>query len=204
MIAHIIGARRPNLSPGSELERGHNPLTSRLDEDAVARAATEYADALRASSDPQVEVLGPVPAPLARIRKTYRWQVIVDHMPVGVVGITLAAVFSAAMSTLSGSLNSSATAAVNDFYIPACRDRPGEDHLLRVSRALTVFFGLVQIGVGILGQLTADTPVVDSVLTVASMATPSMWHIASPAGTWLGEAGSSPARSQSRSAAAGS
>jgi len=45
-------------------------------EEEVARAATRCADTLRSRSDNLVEVLGPVPAPLARIRKTYRWQVI--------------------------------------------------------------------------------------------------------------------------------
>ncbi|MBN1851569.1 MAG: sodium:solute symporter [Pirellulales bacterium] len=96
---------------------------------------------------------------------------IVDYMPVGITGITLAAVFSAAMSTLSGSLNSSATAAVNDFYVPACREKPSESHLLRISRVLTVLFGMLQICVGILGQMTQNTPVVDSVLTIASITT---------------------------------
>jgi primosomal protein N' (replication factor Y) (superfamily II helicase) len=46
-------------------------------EDEVARAAARCAETLRGQTDDQVEVLGPVPAPLARIRKTYRWQVIV-------------------------------------------------------------------------------------------------------------------------------
>ena len=45
---------------------------------------------------------------------------IVDEMPAGwgLIGIILAAIFAAAMSTLSGSLNSSASAAVHDFYLP--------------------------------------------------------------------------------------
>ena len=43
---------------------------------------------------------------------------IVNTMPVGLVGFTLASVFAAAMSTLSSSLNSSATALVNDVYLP--------------------------------------------------------------------------------------
>jgi SSS family transporter len=43
---------------------------------------------------------------------------IVNHMPIGLTGLTLAAVFAAAMSTLSSSLNSSATALINDVYLP--------------------------------------------------------------------------------------
>lgn len=97
---------------------------------------------------------------------------IVDELPrgVGVVGIILAAVFSAAMSTLSSSLNSSATAAVNDLYLPLSKRKPSAKHLLRVSRGLTVAFGLVQIGVGIAGQRMTQS-VVDNVLAIAGFAT---------------------------------
>jgi Na+/proline symporter len=48
---------------------------------------------------------------------------IVDHFPqnVGLVGLMLAAILAAAMSTLSSSLNASASALLNDFYLPARR-----------------------------------------------------------------------------------
>ncbi len=45
------------------------------DEPNVAQAAGECAETLRAG-DPSIDVLGPVPAPLARIQRRYRWQVI--------------------------------------------------------------------------------------------------------------------------------
>ncbi len=95
---------------------------------------------------------------------------IVDHLPVGVVGVIVAAVFAAAMSTLSSSLNSSATAALNDLYLTARRQPPGQRHLLRVSRLLTVLFGLVQIGVALGGQLLRTT-VVESVMAIAGFTT---------------------------------
>ena len=95
---------------------------------------------------------------------------IIHEMPPGVVGITLAAVFAAAMSTLSSSLNSSAAAAVNDFYIPLARPNASPQHALRVTRAFTVFFGLVQIAVGIGGQFLTDK-VVDNVLSIAGFTT---------------------------------
>ena len=95
---------------------------------------------------------------------------IVERLPVGIVGITLAAVFSAAMSTLSSSLNSSATAAVNDLYLPTLKEKPSSEHVLAVSRGLTVLFGLIQIGVGIAGPYLAKS-VVDSVLAIAGFTT---------------------------------
>ena len=59
---------------------------------------------------------------------------IVRHLPPGVVGLVLAAIFAAAMSTLSSSLNSSSAAAVNDFYMPATGGRRDDRHYLNVSR----------------------------------------------------------------------
>ncbi len=93
---------------------------------------------------------------------------IVDELPagIGLIGIILAAVFSAAMSTLSSSLNSSASSAVNDLYLPCFRHPPSPSHLLWVSRGFTVLFGLIQIAIGIAGMYLA-TAVVNDVLAIA-------------------------------------
>lgn len=94
---------------------------------------------------------------------------IVDYLPVGLVGFTLAAVFAAAMSTLSSSLNSSATAALNDFYVPALLRRgevPSTSQQLSVSRRWTVLFGLLQIDIGI-GASRLSSSVVGDALAIA-------------------------------------
>ena len=91
---------------------------------------------------------------------------IVQRLPVGLIGITLAAVFAAAMSTLSSSLNSSATAAVNDLYRPLAGTKPSTSHLLKASRLLTIFFGVVQIGVGIAASYLSRS-VVNDALAIA-------------------------------------
>jgi solute:Na+ symporter, SSS family len=92
---------------------------------------------------------------------------IVRHLPVGIVGLVLAAIFAAAMSTLSSSLNSSSAAAVNDFYVPATGGRRSDRHYLTVSRVLTVVFGITQVVVAILA-ITLSSRVVDEVLGIAS------------------------------------
>ncbi len=46
------------------------------DEHAVARAAGLCTQALRAQVPPDIEIMGPVQAPIARIQRTYRWQVL--------------------------------------------------------------------------------------------------------------------------------
>lgn len=95
---------------------------------------------------------------------------ILDQMPVGVLGLLLGAVFAAAMSTLSSSLNSCATAAANDIYFPLAGDDASPERRLALTRGLTVFFGLVQIGVGIGGQMVTAS-VVSSVLGIAAFTT---------------------------------
>lgn len=87
---------------------------------------------------------------------------IVNEMPVGLVGLTLAAVFSAAMSTLSSSLNSSAGAVVNDFLQP---DRSAEQQM-QSSRVWTIVFGLIQIGIGIVASKISRS-VVNDALAIA-------------------------------------
>ncbi|MCP3961599.1 MAG: sodium/solute symporter [bacterium] len=91
---------------------------------------------------------------------------ILDEMPVGLVGVLLGAIFAAAMSTLSSSLNSCATAATNDLYLPFAGETSAE-HKLKVTRRLTIAFGLVQIAVGIGGQWL-DASVVGSIIGVAA------------------------------------
>jgi solute:Na+ symporter, SSS family len=92
---------------------------------------------------------------------------IVQHLPVGVVGLVCAAIFSAAMSTLSSSLNSSAAAAMGDFYMPLTDHARGDAHYLRLSRLFTAVWGVLQITVALLA-IHLSRRVVDEVLGIAS------------------------------------
>jgi solute:Na+ symporter, SSS family len=92
---------------------------------------------------------------------------IVTHLPAGIVGLVIAAIFAAAMSTLSSSLNSSAATAVGDFYLPLTGGRKSDAHYLKVSRVLTALWGLVQITVALVA-IKLSSRVVDEVLGIAS------------------------------------
>lgn len=93
---------------------------------------------------------------------------IVNNFPAnaGLIGLMLAAVLSAAMSTLSSSLNASASAVLNDFWIPLSVQKPTEKQQLRISHGLTLFFGIVQMIVGIFASQLSLT-VVKGALTIA-------------------------------------
>lgn len=84
----------------------------------------------------------------------------------GLIGLMLAAILAAAMSTLSSSLNSSATAVINDFYLPLSRNVPSQSKLLALTRWLTIGFGVLQVGIGVLATQLSST-VVQSALTIA-------------------------------------
>jgi SSS family transporter len=95
---------------------------------------------------------------------------VVDHLPPGIVGLTLAAIFAAAMSTLSSSLNSSASALLNDLYLPFTRRTLAPRQQLWLGRGLSALFGAAQIAVGVAGQQLSRS-VVESVLAIAGFTT---------------------------------
>ena len=70
---------------------------------------------------------------------------ITKHMPTGLSGLVVAAIFAAAMSS---SLNAIAATAVNDLYKPFRPER-SDKHYLKVSHVLTLIWGVVQIGVAL-------------------------------------------------------
>jgi Na+/pantothenate symporter len=98
---------------------------------------------------------------------------IIRHFPAntGLIGLLLAAILAAAMSTIASSLNASASSMIHDLWLPlrAASGRraplaPGA--ALTLTRWLTLGFGVVQIAVGIAAAGFAAT-VVSRALTIA-------------------------------------
>jgi len=67
---------------------------------------------------------------------------VLDHLPIGLAGIFIAAILAAAMNAVAAELNSLATASVIDFYKRWIRSEAPDAHLLVVSRAATGFWGI--------------------------------------------------------------
>jgi Na+/proline symporter len=67
---------------------------------------------------------------------------ITTRMPIGLVGLMIAAIFAAAMSASAGELNSLATATIIDFYRRHFVTTASDAHYLRVSRIATTGWGL--------------------------------------------------------------
>ena len=66
---------------------------------------------------------------------------IANALPVGIRGLLIAAIFAAAMSTVSTSLNSSATLVLSDFYQRLYRPNPPPESAMRVLRSATIAWG---------------------------------------------------------------
>jgi SSS family transporter len=89
---------------------------------------------------------------------------ITKHMPSGLSGLVVAAIFAAAMSS---SLNSIAATSVNDLYKPFRANRD-DRHYLKMSHLLTLVWGVVQIGVALLVR-HRNRSALDQALSVASL-----------------------------------
>ena len=68
------------------------------------------------------------------------------QLPSGVLGLIIAGLFAAAMSTLSSSMNSAATAFVTDIHRKLCPAARDGRALLRTARLSTLILGLVGVG----------------------------------------------------------
>lgn len=77
---------------------------------------------------------------------------IVNSLPRGIAGLVIAAVFAAAMSNLSGSLNSLASTTVLDFYKPLLGQNRSDAELLRLSRWCTAAWGVVLIVIAVVAR----------------------------------------------------
>lgn len=68
---------------------------------------------------------------------------IIHNLPIGIVGLLLAVIFSAAMSAKSSEINSLATTSVIDIYKRQMRQNETDKHYMRVSQWLTAVWGLL-------------------------------------------------------------
>ena len=66
---------------------------------------------------------------------------VTHYLPVGVVGLIIAVIFTAAMSSTSGEINSLAAVTIIDLYQRHVRKDASDHHYLTASRLATVFWG---------------------------------------------------------------
>ena len=118
---------------------------------------------------------------------------VVGFLPIGIVGLMIAAIFAAAMSSIAAELNSLSTATVIDFYRRHLKQDASDRHYLMVSKVATALWGFLACGVALFAtQLGSLIEVVNkfgsffygSLLGVFILALGTKW--ATPLGAFLG------------------
>ena len=74
---------------------------------------------------------------------------IANEMPVGLAGLIVAGIFAAAQSTVSTSMNSTATTLVTDFMKPLKMGNGSDSYYLKWARILTIVMGVLGTGFGL-------------------------------------------------------
>jgi Na+/proline symporter len=67
---------------------------------------------------------------------------VITYMPMGVIGLIIAAIFAAAMSSVSAELNALATATTIDFYRRHVNPDGSDRQMVRFGRVATFFWGI--------------------------------------------------------------
>lgn len=78
---------------------------------------------------------------------------VMHHMPVGIIGLLLAVIFSAAMSSTSAELNALASTATVDIYQRNFRQQASDKHYVAASKILTAVFGILAILFAVMASL---------------------------------------------------
>jgi len=95
---------------------------------------------------------------------------IVEQLPPGITGLLIAGIFAAAMSSLSSSINSLASASAYDFWAPLKGLVGDEERVLRAGKAFTLIWAALLMGGAVLFiPLSTRTSAVEVALGIASV-----------------------------------
>ena len=92
---------------------------------------------------------------------------ILEEMPSGLIGLIIAAILAATMSTHSGAINSLAAATTHDIYLPLSKRSADDAATLRFGKLSALVWGVVLTGGALLFK-QQGTPVVVIALSIAS------------------------------------
>ena len=93
---------------------------------------------------------------------------IIERMPPGLVGLIIAAVVAATMSTHSGAINSLAAATTHDIYLPLTKRAADAPETLKMGKLFALIWGTVLTLGALLFPQESNTPVVVVALGIAS------------------------------------
>lgn len=118
------------------------------DDDASISAAS---DEIKAYQDEEVKLRNNVKASIAKAIPNAKTQdrdyiflnFVLSNLPNGIIGLLLAVMFSAAMSSMAGELNALASTTSVDIYKRSFKQKATDSHYLMASRLFTVMWALL-------------------------------------------------------------
>ena len=81
---------------------------------------------------------------------------VLNYLPHGVIGLLIAVIFCAAMSSSASELNALGSTTVVDFYRPLLHPNASDDHYLFASKLLTAAWGGVAISFALFANLVEN------------------------------------------------
>ncbi len=78
---------------------------------------------------------------------------VTTQLPIGLIGLLLAVIFSAAMSTTASELNALATTSIVDIYKRNVRKEASDGHYLFMSKLFTVIWGVLALSFAMMASL---------------------------------------------------
>ena len=135
----------------TELARQYDEVQGQIRETAIQFAATpdgsverrrDYLQALRQRDVIRGDLSEMLGEDVNDVNYVFPYFV-THHLPIGIVGIMIAAIFAAAMSSISAELNALSAATVMDIYRRLIRKEASDTHYLRVSKLATACWGVM-------------------------------------------------------------
>lgn len=160
LVFHVYEKPPILFHQGAEAQLRRSPayteLSARYDESFSARKAAAESgnlDAFQAEHRKFEAVRAAAQKEAARVRGESRFndtnyiflRYVIRYLPAGLAGLIMAAIFAAAMSTISAEVNSLATVTVIDVYKRFLRPGRSDGHYLNASRAFTAFWGFFAV-----------------------------------------------------------
>ncbi|TCT44249.1 SSS family transporter [Vibrio crassostreae] len=92
-----------------------------------------------------------------------------EYMPAGMVGLLIAAMFAATMSSMDSGLNRNSGIFVKNFYEPILRPKANEKELMVVSKLTSTFFGIAIILVALFINSLKGLSLFDTMMYVGAL-----------------------------------
>lgn len=92
-----------------------------------------------------------------------------NELPAGMVGLMMAAMFAATMSSMDSALNRNAGIMVRNFYKVFINKDADEDKMLKVGKHATLFLGVIIIAVGLFLNSLKTTSLYNMMMMVSSL-----------------------------------